>query len=144
MTQPIFPIAKMEDLEAAIRTLPPFDPETLHTLSNGMYARTITIPAGGVLTGAEHKTDHLCVLFGDITVTTDEGMKRLTGFNVLKVKAGAKRAGYAHQITHWATICRTGFESLEDLPKIEDELVFNAESLVSRMALPMNKSEVLA
>jgi transposase len=44
------------------------------------------------------------MLSGDITVSTDSGeVKRLTGLNILEGKAGKKRAGYAHEDTHWIT-----------------------------------------
>ncbi len=134
---------RVSELEEMLLSMPQIDMQTSNKLINGLYARTIVIPEGGCLTGAVHKTDHLCVLHGDITVTTDEGMKRLAGFNVITVKAGAKRAGYAHSETHWTTICQTAFESLENLPEIENELVEGAENLMTRQAIENKTQEVL-
>lgn len=121
--------AKVERLEAEVGKLPQVCLRTEHVLSGGMYARTITIPAGVVLTGAAHRTDHLCVMVGDIEVLTDEGPKRLTGQHVLATKAGMKRAGYAHAETRWTTICRT---DKTDLADIEAELVEEPERLQTR------------
>lgn len=123
---------KVRHLEDMLATLPQCDLRTTHALVNGMYARTIIVPAGVALTGAAHKTDHLCVAFGDITVLTDEGPKRLTGYHVLTTKAGMKRAGLAHSDTAWTTICRTSFDSLADLHAIEAELVEEPERLQTR------------
>lgn len=123
---------QVERLEAIAQGMPQVPIKTEHALSGGMYARTITIPAGTMLTGAAHKTDHLCVCMGDIEVLTDEGPRRLTGLHVLTTAAGMKRAGYAHAETRWTTICRT---DLTDLAKIEDELVECPEMLQARSAL---------
>lgn len=131
--------ASVEELEAFILQAPQTQFVTEHALENGMYSRTIYIPAGHVLTGAKHKTDHINVVIGDIVVTTDEGVKRITGHNVLTTKAGQKRAGYALIPTIWTTICRTDFASLDDLEKIEDALVEDAKNLQRRQALVMDQ-----
>jgi len=117
-------------LEEAILQTPQVDLETQHCLSGGMYARTITIKAGTVLTGATHKTDHVNIVHGDISVTTDAGVKRLTGYHVLPTKAGSKRAGYAHADTMWTTICKTDLVCIED---IEDDLVEESANLQTRV-----------
>ena len=121
---------RIDDLEAHLKTLPQVDLNTTHTLSGGMYARTIRIPAGAALTGATHKFDHLDVMQGDISFTLIDGtVKRLTGHHVLATKAGAKRAGYAHSETLWTTICST---QLDDIQAIEKELVVESEELQTR------------
>tara|TARA_R110000744_G_scaffold314268_1_gene421324 strand:- start:1225 stop:1779 length:555 start_codon:yes stop_codon:yes gene_type:complete len=76
-----------------------------HRFSGGIYAREITIPKGTLLTGRIHKFDHFDIMLsGDVTVSTDNGeVKRLTGLNIMEGKAGKKRAGFAHEDTHWIT-----------------------------------------
>lgn len=120
---------KVEALESLILQVPQVDLQTKHELSGGVYARTIFIPAGTVLTGARHKKDHVNVVFGDITVSTDDGMKRITGYHVIPTKAGMKRVGFAHADTAWTTVCQT---ELTDIEAIEDELVEEAERLQTR------------
>lgn len=122
-------IEKVEALEALILKHPQVDLQTRHELSGGVYARTILIPAGTVLTGARHKKDHVNIVFGDITVSTDDGMKRITGYNVIPTKAGMKRVGFAHADTAWTTVCQT---ELTDIEEIENELVEEAEKLQTR------------
>jgi hypothetical protein len=124
--------AHVERLERMALGMPQVGIPTEHVISGGMYARTITIPAGTVLTGAAHKTDHLCVCMGDIEVLTDDGPKRLTGLHVLATKAGVKRAGYTHGPTRWTTICRT---DCTDVQGAEDELVERPETLQTRNQL---------
>lgn len=127
-------IDRVNELEQMLLAGPQVDLRTGNVLSGGMLARTIYIPAGTALTGATHKTDHVCVVIGDITVTTDEGAKRISGHHVFQVKAGSKRAGIAHEFTIWTTICKT---DQTDLQAAEDELVVESERLLSRgPALP--------
>lgn len=128
-SQEITELSAVLRLEKALLQMPQVDLRTEHVLSGGVYARTIHIPAGTALTGATHKKDHVNVVIGDITVTTDAGPKRLTGYNVFPTKAGSKRAGVAHMPTAWTTICAT---ELLDLAAIEDELVVESEQLQTR------------
>lgn len=138
----IIALDEINRLEEAILELPQVDLKTSHLLIGGMYARSIFIPAGTVLTGATHKKDHVNIVQGDITVTTDEGMKRLIGMHTLATRAGAKRAGFAHADTRWTTISRTDKTVIEE---IEAELVEEAERLQTRNpAIPSSVSGELA
>ena len=124
------PAQRIDDLEAHLKTLPQVDLNTTHTLSGGMYARTIYIPAGTTMTGATHKFDHLDVMQGDVSFTLGDGtISRLTGHHVLATKAGAKRAGYVHTDTIWTTICATQLDNIAD---IENELVVESADLQTR------------
>lgn len=76
-----------------------------HFFAAGLYARRLTIPKNCVLTGAIHKFEHInIVLRGDITVVTDEGVKRIQAPYVMVSKPGTKRAGFAHEETEWLTV----------------------------------------
>lgn len=119
-------VRRMEDM---LLQMPQINLHTEQLVHGGMAARTIFIPAGTVLTGALTNIDNLCVAFGDITVTTDDGPTRLTGFNVVPALAGAKRAGVAHADTWWVTIHRT---DLTDLEAIEEEMTGEADRLQTR------------
>lgn len=122
---------RVRALEAALIGLPQVDLLTKHLVHGGLYARTILIPAGTVLTGALTKRANVCVVFGDITVTTDDGTQRLTGFHVLPAQPGAKRAGVAHADTWWVTLMRTDVVDLDD---IEREMTDEAANLQTNRA----------
>lgn len=97
---------KIMALESQWKQLPQVDIPVIHRYSDGIYAREITIPRDTFLTGRIYKDDHFDVMVsGDITVSSDEGTKRLTGFNLFQGKRGKKRAGYAHEDTRWITFC---------------------------------------
>ena len=123
------PQTSIGQLAGALTNFPPVDIATLHNLSGHVYARTMFIPAGCCLVGATHKTDHINIVLGDITVTTASGPMRVTGYRLLPAQAGHKRAGYAHADTVWTTICSTTKSSLEE---IENELVVESADLLTR------------
>lgn len=117
---------KVERLEAEITKLPQIDCPIWHHFAPGLYARKMLIPKGTVLTGAVHKTEHLCIVSGDIEVTTDDGVRRITDQHmVISSKPGAKRAGYAHEDTFWTTIHAT---NETDLDKLVEELTESKNS----------------
>lgn len=122
-------IEAVRELEGFLLELPQVDLQTSHVVHGGMCARTILIPAGVVLTGALTNCDNTCIISGDITVTTDDGAQRLTGYRVIPAKAGAKRAGIAHADTWWTTIWPT---SLADVQAIEDEFTDESALLQTR------------
>ena len=103
-------------LEAEVSKLPQACCPVWHHFAPGLYARQMFIPAGTVLTGAVHKTEHLCIVSGDIDVTTDEGVRRITALQlVIKSAPGAKRAGFAHRDTYWTTVHATDETDLDKL-----------------------------
>lgn len=120
---------KVERLELELTKLPQVDCPIWNYFAPGLYARKMLIPKGTVLTGAVHKTEHLCIVSGDIEVTTDEGVRRITDQHmIISSKPGIKRAGYAHEDTFWTTIHAT---TETDLDKLVEELTEskNAELL---------------
>lgn len=120
-------------LEAELSQLPQVDLATEHVVFGGMCARTILIPRGTALTGASTNKDNICIVHGDILVTMDDGVVRLTGYHVLHASKGHKRAGYALEDTFWTTLWPT---ELQDISAIEDEMTDESDLLQTRRALP--------
>lgn len=138
---PVDTTDKVRVLEAALAQLPQVDLQTTHVIFGGMCARTIFIPAGVALTGALTNIDNICVVQGDITVTTDDGPMRLTGFNVLPASKGAKRAGVAHSDTWWTCLWCTDLTNIE---AIEDEMTSESAMLQTRRTeLDFTKFELI-
>jgi hypothetical protein len=111
---------KVEQLEQMMQA---YDPAVLpikHHFADGIYAREMFIPAGAVLTGAVHKTNHMCILSaGHVRVATDEGPVDLQAPATLIAKPGAKRAIFALEDSVWTNIHAT---NETDLDKIVEEL----------------------
>jgi hypothetical protein len=117
---------KIIRLEQEMREMDQVQIETKHRFSEGIYAREITIPKGCLLTGKVHKTVHLNIISkGDITVWTEEGMKRVQAPYTMVSQPGTKRVGFAHEETVWTTIHGTHETDLDTLERdlIEPEMI---------------------
>jgi hypothetical protein len=94
-------------------------------LHGGIYERELTIPAGTVLTGKIHTKDHMFHLTkGDLSVMTDDGVKRIQAPARLDVTSGGKKIGYAHTDVVCTTFTRT---DLTDLDEIEKETLSDSD-----------------
>lgn len=96
---PSFPAAHapIYRLEAELLKQPQVEMPVEHAFVPGLYARTMHIPAGTVLTGAVHREAcFFLVREGSLLVTSDDGeaVQLLSG-EMLVSAAGTKRAGVA-------------------------------------------------
>lgn len=108
-------------LQKAVGAVPQVDLLTQHDFCPGFYSRSVLIPAGTVLVGKVHATEHIfMVTQGDISITTDEGVVRVQAPYQAICKPGMKRAGYAHVDTICVNIHIT---TEKDLDKLEAELI---------------------
>lgn len=119
--------SKIMQFEAALLAHPNHmtaaDFKTTHHFAPGIYMRELFIPKGVALIGKIHKTEHLNILsMGDITVWTDQGMKRLTASAVVLSQPGIKRVGFAHEDSIWITVHHNPGEE-RDTDKIEEMLI---------------------
>jgi hypothetical protein len=95
----------------------------VHYFAPGLYAREVLIPKGCVATGKIHLQGHLNIVSkGDVSVMTDEGIKRIQAPATLISQPGIKRVVWAHEDTVWTTIHAC---TETDIGKIEDALVVN-------------------
>jgi len=128
-------LTAMPDPEAVRRferiglQLPQMQLECTHVIHGGMCARTIFIPAGTVLTGAQLDVDTVCVVVGDITVTTDDGVRRLQGHHVLPAFRDNKRVGITHADTYWTMLFKADGRTVEE---IEREMTSEFERMQTR------------
>lgn len=82
--------------EETARKLPQAECPITNDFCHGLYARTMDIPAGTLLTGAIHKDESFFVVrAGEIILTTPDGPVRVGPGYMGITKAGSKRAGLA-------------------------------------------------
>lgn len=113
--------SQVDRLEQQVSAAPQVEMPVLHGFGHGFYARQLLIPAGTVLVGKVHATEHIfMVTQGDITITTDDGVQRVQAPFQCVCKPGMKRAGYAHTDTVCVNIHIT---NETDLDKLEAELI---------------------
>lgn len=123
---------KINHLESEMMKAPQLEIKTTHYFSNGIYAREIFIPKGTLLTGKIHKTEHLNICSqGDISVLTEDGIKRIKAPFTMSCRPGTKRVGYAHEDTVWTTIHGT---HETDLKMLESELIAKSHDQVKSLS----------
>ena len=110
--------------------------DTLHVIHDGVYSRTMMLPAGNVLVGALIKVPTTLIVCGDCISYIDDNMTRLTGYNVLAASAMRKQVFVANTDT-WLTMSfRT---DLTDIEAIEDYFTDESRLLASRKPCSVNK-----
>lgn len=122
-------IDKVRQLEARTAELEQVEIPTDHVLHGGMYARTIMIPAGVLLTGAHIKRATMLVISGHVTVFIGAGTIEITGYQVLPASAGRKQAFLAHADTFVTMLFPSEAASIE---AAEHEFTDEADRLLSR------------
>lgn len=111
-------------LEEEILKCPQVDVPMLHWVEGNCYYRAILVCKNTLITGARHLSEHECISIGCIAVSTDNGMKVLTGHHHFWSQAGKKRVGLALEDTIWLTKHWTNRQSLEGK---EEEISFPEE-----------------
>lgn len=92
-----------------------------HHFSKGIYAREMQMPAGAILVGKIHKHENLSILSaGEVSVLSQDGIKRFKAPYTFVATAGAKRVIYAHSDAVWTVIHGT---DEKDVEKIEEEFI---------------------
>lgn len=125
-------IEKVRRLEELALRLPQVEIPTAHVIHAGMYARTIMIPAGILLTGALIKIATLLIIQGDVTAYIGDQTLELQGYNVLPAAANRKQAFVAKTDTFLTMIFPSKATCVRDA---EEEFTDEAEALISRKAL---------
>lgn len=122
-------------LEDTLRALPQVPIETHHLLHAGVYARTICVPAGVMLTGALIRVPTSLVISGDCTAYLGDASRHFVGYHVLAASAHRKQAFQAHKDTMLTMFFATTAQSVE---AAEEEFTNEAHLLFSRSADAIN------
>ena len=122
-------VAIVREFEDAVLQLPQVKINTEHALHAGMYARTIMIPAGTVITGVQIKIPTILIVNGDALFYGDDGATRLTGYHVTLGAVGRKQAIYALADTYLTMMFPTAARTVAEA---EEEFTDEPERLGSR------------
>lgn len=128
-------IGKVCQLEAAFVTLPQVPLVTSHILHAGVYARTITIPEGSVITGALIKRSTSLIVSGHALMYLGGDTAELIGYGVIAASANRKQAFYALKETHITMLFATSATTVE---QAENEFTDEADKLCSRLPNAIN------
>jgi len=118
-------ILALEDAMRAFPELPAEARPVRHLFAPGLYLREVFIPEGVLMTGRIHKHEHICMVLGDITIYSAEGLQRITGCETFVSPAGVKRAVVTHAPT-WVTNVHPNPTDERDIARLE--AMFTVES----------------
>lgn len=108
-------IERVRELERELLACPEqIEFPTEHVFHAGMYARTIVMPAGCVMTGALIKRATMLILSGDAVVFYGQDVQRLSGYHVLPASAGRKQAFIAVDETRLTMLFPTTSQSVDE------------------------------
>lgn len=122
-------IDKVRALEAIVGAMPQIAVHTDHVFHAGVYARTVMVPAGAVITGVLIKIPTILIVNGDCIVHTEDGPIEMHGYNVVPAEAGRKQALVALTHTHLTMIFAS---DARDPDTAEREFTDEIDSLMSR------------
>jgi hypothetical protein len=103
--------------------------ETEHLFHAGIYGRTITLPAGILLTNAFIKIPTILIVQGSILILGNNGWDRLDGYNVIPCSAGRKQVALAITDCQATMLFATASKVVEEA---EAEFTDDHERLFSR------------
>ncbi len=129
-------IDKVRQFENASLANPQVNIDTLHIIHGGMYARTIMVPAGVVITGALIKIATMLIIVGDAIAYIGDEAIPLCGYNILPASANRKQAFVAQTDIYLTMIFPTKVSSISEA---EDEFTDEANILISRNNISDNK-----
>lgn len=95
---------KVYRLESVLMTMPQVDCPVRNLFADGLYAREMTLPAGTVITGAVHKTQHITIISkGRVMVLRPEGPKEFEAPAIFISEPGVKNAVHVLEDAVWTT-----------------------------------------
>lgn len=110
-------------LQEVLAQYPQVELEPEHLFCDGMYVRTLAIPAGTVVVGKTHRHEHPVLLTkGRARINTDRGMETITAPHVWISPPGAKRALVALEDCEFTTV-HLNPDNGRDLDEIEARVI---------------------
>lgn len=129
-------IDAVQAVEDVIKQFPQTEIETRHYFAGGVYEREILVPAGTMITGKIHLTEHLAKLVsGTLRIWSEHEQGIFTGPVTFVSKPGAKRIGYAETDVVFSTFHNVAEKM--DITEIEQALV--VDTLEQYQALTESK-----
>lgn len=123
-------VSKVRALQRSHERKPQADVQSEFHQGGGIAAKVVYLPVGEAI-GAMHRFENMNILvYGDITIASPEGMKRLTVEDkpiFIISPAGTKRAAQVHADTCWITLLPSEEKTLEAVESkflVENEAEF--------------------
>ena len=93
-----------------------------HSFAEGVYMREMIAPKGLLIITELHRYSYISyVLRGDVTVLTEDGLRRFTAPCSIISPAGTKRIAYTHEDLLWVTVHPNPSNDM-DIDRLEKEI----------------------
>lgn len=106
-------IQRVKEIENVLMAFPQIELDTDHVIHGSMYARTITMPKGTVLSGALIKVPTMLIINGHCRVFVGNDTINVEGYNVLAASANRKQAFLALEDTSLTMIFHTDADTVK-------------------------------
>lgn len=124
-------VADVRRLESLSAQRPQAALETTHQFHAGIYARTIKVPAGVLITGALIKIPTTLIVSGETIMYGEGGAVELRGYHVMAAQAHRKSAFLARSDTWITMLFATDATTVEEA---EAEFTDETDMLMTRRA----------
>jgi hypothetical protein len=127
---------KIERLEGELLLTPQVECDLKHIFAPGVYYREIFMPAGSLIIGHEHKTEHLnIVLSGFARVMMNDDIVDIASPDVFISKPGTRKVLLIIEDMRWGTVHPTEETNMEVLEKL---LIKPSDTFQSHKAIMEN------
>lgn len=121
--------SKIQALQAHLLQFEQPDLPAKHYFAEGMYVRSLPIPANMVIVGKIHRHQHVVALIkGTATINTDKGMETISAPHIWISEPGAKRALYTHTDCEFTTM-HLNPTNTQDMEILEMEIIEPEENM---------------
>ena len=108
---------------------------TQHTLHDGIYSRTVFLPAGSVVVGVIIKVPTTIAMHGKMAFYIGDEVKYIDGYHVVTAEGGRKQIVYAFEDSHVTLTFKTDAKTIEEA---ENQMTDEADRLMSRQPESFN------
>lgn len=111
-------LAKLDYIGREMKSMETIEIPVKNYFADNSYAREIIIPKGTIVLGKIHKFSHINICSkGDISVLTDEGVKRIQAPYTVVSGKGSQKIAYTHEETVWTSFHSTELTDVDEIEK---------------------------
>lgn len=119
---------KVEQLLSQVQEMPQVDCQTKHYFGPSLYVREVTMPAGAVVIGKPHLTEHLCIMLqGRMIVVDSDGNRKELVAPLTFIGSRGRKVAYILETTVFQNIYAT---DETDIEKLENMFVDNSQPML--------------
>jgi hypothetical protein len=119
----------LNDVQDVLMAAPQIPLLTEHVIHGGMYARTVRLDPGTIISGAQVKVPTMLIVQGHARVFVRDDWQEIAGFNVIAASAGRKQLFVALSPVVITMVFKTAARTVEEA---EAEFTDESDLLLSR------------